>query len=275
MGLSHFFKQLAKTVSTIDPFSILPEDIRRAADKGAAIVAGAVNPALGAAITGAQTYGETGKLLPSLGAAGGSYLGSQIGSSFLGDLGTVGGTIGTGADAIGGAGASNALGDFYAKNLAGTAIGGIAKNALQTPISSIVGNYIGSNLGQSLTGAKNTGTPVQQSSVGLPTTTPFTPTRASDEELSPSLQGAGFGALDPLQRASGLATQGVYGGGLGPQEQSYFTKLINRQLIEPTGNIKGLEELNPIENSYLSQLGLGGAANSNSLLEMLSKWKAA
>lgn len=282
MGLSKFIRRVAKKTTQFDPFGILPENISRRVEPIYDVVApvlmtAALGPAGGAAYQGLNTYGETGKVAPSVGAAAGSYIGNKIGGNVFGDMGTVGGTLGSGANAIGGAGASNSLGDFFAGG-----IGEFGTNLLQTPISQIAGNVIGSSLGSSLMGGganMGAGNAMQgQSSMdtgGLPTTTPFTPTRAADEELSPTLQGQGFGALDPMQQASNLATQGVYGGGVGPEEQGYFTRLINRQLVEPTGNIRGLENLNPIENSYLSQLGLGGASNSNNLLEMLSKWKAA
>lgn len=102
---------------------------------------------------------------------------------------------------------------------------------------------------------------------------PFAPSRQAQKELPSSLQG--FGSLSPDQQASNIATQGTFGTGLGPQEQDYFLNLVNRQLVDETGGVQDLNTLNPIQNSYLSNLGLGGQSNSRNLLEAISKWKAA
>lgn len=76
----------------------------------------------------------------------------------------------------------------------------------------------------------------------------------------------GMSSLTPMQQATGLATQGTYGGGLGHDEQGYYANLLNRQLTSGGS-------LNPIEQSYNSQLGFGNQPDTTSLLGALHKWQ--
>lgn len=102
----------------------------------------------------------------------------------------------------------------------------------------------------------------------------FKPSRAGASALPDSL--SGYGSLDPLQQSTNLATQGVYGGGLGGNEQDYFLNEINRKLIDDAGNVdQNFNDVAPIESSYLDQLGYGANDNVSSLLEALSKRKRA
>jgi hypothetical protein len=208
-------------------------------------------------VQGVKTYGQTGNVLSGLAAGAGSYLGGKFGGKVFGDLGSIGGL------------ASNALGPETASSIFG-GIGNTAGNAaasgiFNAPISSLAGSYAGNTLGTALVGAPD----IQDTDKPAG----FVPKRAGDSEAPASLQG--YGSLNPQQQSSNLATQGVYGGGLGPQEQQYFLNLVNRQLIPEQGGMNDVSSLNPIENSYLSQLGLGGYSNSNDLLEAIGKWKAA
>lgn len=79
-------------------------------------------------------------------------------------------------------------------------------------------------------------------------------------------------SLTPQQQASGLATQGAYGGGLGPQEQGYFSNLVQNQLVPQHGQTAPLSTLSPVENTYLSNLGFGNEGSSYNLAKALSQW---
>lgn len=222
------------------------------------IAADAILPgsgALAAGVTsGADSYAHNHNIGGALGNAAGSYVGANIGGNLFpaATSGTIGSALGTGssssiAEALGGGSFGSAVG-----NLAGTSLGSLGGAA--------VGGTLGSAAGSQLTPASPPKPPG-----------PFQPTQAGAATLPTSLNS--MSSLTPQQQASGLATQGVYGGGNGPQEQSYYTNLINRQLVDSGGNVSPLSSLSPIEQSYNSKLGFGGETNSNSLLEALSKWK--
>ncbi len=216
-----------------------------------------VPPGYLAAAQGVKAYGETGNIGAGLAAGAGSYLGAKFGGNVFGDMGTVGGTL---TNTLGNE-AGNSILNGIAGNAAGDAFGSLAS----TPISSIAGSYAGNALGQAAVGAE----PYQEKQKGP---AGFSPSRAGDMETPASLKA--FGSLSPDQQSSNLATQGVYGGGLGPDEQQYFLNLVNRQLIPEQGGIQDKGSLGAIQNSYLQQLGIGGD-NSNDLLEAISKWKRA
>lgn len=209
-----------------------------------------------AAASGLQTGIKTGDPLAGILSAGGSYAGGQIASNVLGDqLGTFGGTI---SDALGPEAGS------FAGNILGPEIAG-------AQISSALGSTVGSNLASSL--ATNTGLDTPNAMAAGPAAPePFSPKREDQISLPGSL--SGFSGLSPNQLSSNIATQGVYGGGAGPEESGFFANLINRRLVDETGQVGDMSGINPIENSFLSQLGLGGFGNSNDLLEAISKRRA-
>lgn len=162
----------------------------------------------------------------------------------------------------------------------GSAAGNAIGSSAFTGLGGIAGSTLGASLGNSFAPQgpmKNAGhypyVPAQQSLGQMPDSV------ANLGGVTNSI-GAGksinsMSSLTPQQQASGLATQGLYGGGLGPQEQKYYGSLINNQLVDGGRNVKPLSSLSPIEQSYNEKLGFGGAQNSNSLLEMLSKWNPA
>lgn len=223
-----------------------------------------VGPLVAAGATAANNYANTGKLGASLLKGGLSYAGGQLGSSIgaASSLGgqTLGGALGEASNSI-----TNA-----AQALGGSTLGAGVSNYLGQGLGNLLGGYAGSQLGE------NVAESLSSSLSGPPDMTnfqPYKPHQDSQSELPSSLQG--FGSLNPTQQSSNIANQGVYGGGLGPDEQKYFTNLINRRLVDPNGNVNNLSSLNPIESSYLQKLGLGGYGNSNDLLEAISKWQAA
>lgn len=212
----------------------------------------------------ASNYGQThsfGSALKS-GAlsGGGAYLGSEIGGSLGSSLGTVGGS--TAANAVG-PGFNSTIGDLFgsqAGGMAGNAIGNLAS----TSIGSAIGGYTGENFASSLNPPKLKPSPGEA---------PFTPSQQAAAAAPASI--ASMSTLSPLQQSTGLANQGTYGGGLGPEENSYFLNLENRKLVNQNGSTNNLSSLTPIENTYLSKLGLGGYGDTTSLLKAISQWKAA
>jgi hypothetical protein len=241
----------------------MSKSIKKVASFALPIIGNAILPGIGAAIGGAASGALSGKGLKgiALGAATG-YAGNAIGNS-------LGSTLTSG---LAKAGASNA----FTNTLANSSIGRFASNAVgpatgSSLIGSALGKYAGNSiagsLGESLMGGEEESAP---SSSGP---APFVPGRDAQLELPSSL--SSFGSLAPEQQSSNLATQGVYGGGLGQQEQDYFTNMLNRRLVDDSGQVDAdLSEVSPIENSYLSQIGLGGYGDARSLLEALSKRKS-
>lgn len=220
---------------------------------GAAIGAEFGMPQLGAALgSGVSSYTSNHDLGSALAAGAGSYLGSSIGGSIGDSLG-----LGSVGDFSSAAGLGNAFG------LEGT----IGSSLANTGIGSILGGAYGSG------NFSSDSTPKPQISgiAGAQGPTPFQPSQESAQDRPLSL--AGLGGLDPQQQATNLATQGTYGGGLGPQEQSYFLNMENRKLVDQSGQTQAQNTLSPIEQSYLQKLGFGGYGDSNSLLEAISKWR--
>lgn len=223
-------------------------------------------PELAAAYVGIRSGMKSGSPLGGLAAAGGSYFGSKLGSSLGSSLGSEGGSFL-------GKTPSNALGDIFGGETVGAAapFGSFAGNVLG---SSTIGSSLGAAAGSSF-GADLGGKLGSQIMPGIGGTldmsqSPFSPSRQGAMGLPSSLSGMAGG--DPFQQATNIATKGVYGGGQGKDENQYFLNLINRQLVDPSGNVNGMQSINPIESSYLSQLGLGGYNNSNDLLQGISKY---
>lgn len=211
-----------------------------------------IGTALGASLGSAGgTLASGGNLKQALLSGGGSYLGAQLGGQFLG-----GGNVGSAL--------TNNLGNIAGNTIANALPAALTDASVGSILGGYVGNSIGEDLGMSLSGGK------QQTSQGVAA---FSPKRAELGEVPANFQGAG--ALSPEQQASNLATQGTYGSGLGPDENQYFLNLVNRQLVDESGNVGDTSTLSPIESSYLQKLGLGGYSNSNNLLESISKWKKA
>jgi len=247
--LKKIFKPVSKIVSHIPGGDIIVP---------AALTAAGM-PYAAAAFSGANTLGNGGSPLNAIGSAAGSYIGGQIGSNYF--PGTVGGT------------ASNILGGGTANSLfngIGNTLGnGVASGLFNASIGGALGSNLGSALGSTLGGVKS------PSNTGMDTSTnSFSPTRQA-EASAPSSLGGDFQGLNPEQKTSNLASRGVYGGGLGPQEQSYFLNLVNRQLVDNSGQTQDMNTLQPIEQSYLQQLGLGGKNNTSDLLQAISGYKFA
>lgn len=102
---------------------------------------------------------------------------------------------------------------------------------------------------------------------------PFQASRDAAMSLPGSL--SQFAGADPNQASTNIATQGVFGGGEGPDENKYFLNLINRRLVDDQGQVaKDTSSINPVEGSYLNQLGLGGYSDPNDLLKKIHGYSA-
>lgn len=205
---------------------------------------GPVGGAIGSGVGSLASGGNIGQALLS---AGGSYLGGQA----FGGAGSYGpsNTVASGLGSIGFNSVANAL----PASLAGASL------------SDIGGSYLGSSIGESLGAA-----PPKPKSA-FDGASAFSPSRAGNAALPPSL--SQLGGMDPQQQSTGIATQGVYGGGQGGEENQYFLNLINQRLVDDQGQVGDIGQLQPVEQSYLSQLGLGGYGSSYDLLKAMSSYK--
>lgn len=209
--------------------------------------------------------------------------GQSIGGSALGGAENAG--LSYGAATVGNA-AGSALGNYVGNAAAGTAASGLG-NAINTPMSNIATNSIGNNaIGNAVGGAFGNSTlsglggtllasnAADKSSQYMPKIgpVPFSPEKVP---LSvPSGNSNLSSGMTPQQQSSYLATQGTYGGGLGPEDSKYFTNLINNRLTD-AGNYSAPGNLSNVENSYLTQLGFGSGASQNSgdLLKKLKQYQ--
>lgn len=232
------------------------------------IAASVIAPGIGTALGSTLSAATLSAIGAGVGSAANTYadthnLGSSLTAGALGGAGSyIGGNIGS---AVGGQSTANVLQNALGPDL-GSAVGQLAGGQIAlSPANAILGSSIGSNLASSLVPQKTS----NPGGAGA-----FKAKQEKEQDVPASFQS--FGQLTPSQFSSNIATQGVYGGGAGPEETSYFLNLINRRLIDDSGRVdKDLSEINPIENSFLSQLGLGGTTNSKDLLEAISRYRTA
>lgn len=208
-------------------------------------LAAGVGPAIGAGIGSLAGGGSPKEALLS---GAGSFVGGNL---FSGTGGTVGSALNKG------------LGQSLGQSV-GSIIG---PSNVGANLGQVLGSAFGSNLASSLVPQK-TANPSGQTPSAV-----FKPKREAEKQSPASFNFPG--SLSPLQMTSNIATQGVYGGGAGPEETDYFLNMMNRRLITDEGVLdRDLSEINPIENSFLSQLGLGGMSSSRNLLEAISRYRA-
>ena len=249
-----FFKKIKKFVKSAAPAII-----------GSLVLPG-VGTALGASIgslggaalgSGIGTLAQGGSLKDALLSGGGTYLGGRLGGEFIG--GSLGSTISP----------SNAVGPYFGD--IGSSIGDFAGNSIGASLANAnLGSAIGGMYGSEI--ARNTFGSPQDESLASSAPSPFVPSQQAEQQAPASIQG--LGSLTSDQQSTNLANQGVYGGGVGGQESDYFLNLINRRLVDESGQTSDMGALKPIEQSYLQKLGLGGYGDTNSLLEAISKWQS-
>lgn len=200
---------------------------------------------------------ETGDPLKGLISGAASGLGSYAGGELLGpELSGLGSSASNAAGAV----TPGFLGQTF-----GSTFGDFAGNAIGSQtLGNIAGSSIGGSLGQSV--GKNIGESISptQPDLGGTGVAGFSPSKQPALGLPQSL--SQFGNLNPNQQATNIASQGVYGGGNGPQEQNYFLNLINRQLFDNSGNVAAnTNGLAPVDMSYLNQLGISGSSPTDYL----------
>ena len=208
-------------------------------------IAPGIGGSIGAAVGTKATGGSWGQ---ALGAGAGNYIGGQLGGT--GEFGPAG-----------------TIGSKVASNFGTTAANFIPGAIASTNFGSAIGSGLGQEIGSSF------GAPKQQSS-GMGGEAAFKPKQESSLQLPGSL--GGLSGTSGEQQSTNIASQGVYGGGTGQAEERYFLNQLNRRLVDPSGKVSGdSNAINPVERSYLSQLGLGGMSDTKSLLEAISKRKYA
>lgn len=179
---------------------------------------------------------------------------------------------GTGANVSGAAQPS--IFDNLANGNFSDAASGVGQYAMDYPLQTGLGiaGAAGAANRLGLFGSGNSSSDVGGSGGSAPSllAPPFNPSEQSQAQMPGSL--SQYSGLDPFQQATNIATQGVYGRGNGPQENSYFLNLINRQLYDQGGNLANdNSSINPIENSYLSQLGITGQ-NPTDILKGINQY---
>lgn len=226
------------------------------------------NPEIAAAYTGIRSGEKSGDPLTGMLSAAGSYGGNVLGSEVFGPALS---DIGSSTNAITGGTTPGFMGRTIG-DIAGNTVGDLGSLGGQT-VGNVAGGFIGSQIGESvansLSGFNPNATPQQTS-----TPAAWRASRSPSLGLPGSLS-ASMGGLSPQQQSSGIATQGVYGGGVGGEESKYFTNLINNRLVDDAGNVGSMDQINPVEQSYLAQLGLGGSTDTNDLLKRISNYQSA
>lgn len=227
------------------------------------LIAPGIGTAIGAGIGSGTTTGvETGSPVAGLlsGVAGGA--GSAVGGSLLGP---VLGSIGGGVAPITGGATSGLLGQSIGASLGDTALSGLGSALGNATGGSLIGGAIGSGVAQGATEAAIPG-PFNPK----PNTVDWHAQQQSAMGLPSSL--SNYAGLNPDQQASNIATGGIYGGGVGPEESNYFLNLINRKLTNGNGGVANdTSGLAPIDMSFLSQLGINNAG-PNQILQGIQKY---
>lgn len=222
------------------------------------LVAPGVGGAYGAALgSGAANYSKNHNIGSALLSAGGTFAGSQIAGNLLGDkLGSVGSTLSP----------KNAIGPYGFDAGLGATANNVVGSLANAPLSTALGGFAGNSLASGLVPETMDDATGEMAAPG------FSPSQEKPEETPFTINA--LGSLSPEQQSSNIASEGVYGGGAGPQESSYFLNLLNRRLVDDSGRVDdNLSEISPVENTYLGQLGLGGYDNPSNLLEAINKWR--
>lgn len=207
-------------------------------------IGGAIGSGLGSLATGSKPL-----------AAAGNALGSYFGGNLLGGGANVGpaNSIASNLGSIGLDSVANSL----PSSVAGASFGDMAANSL--------GANLGEAAGSALGGPPKVKGPAQPA--------PFAPSQSGPMGLPSSL--SQLQGLDPQQQETNIATQGVYGGGAGKDEQQYFLNLINNRLVGSDGQLADMSSLPSIDSSYLNQMGLGNYHNSYDLLKGINQYQYA
>jgi hypothetical protein len=226
-------------------------------------VGGPAGAAIGSGIGTKLSGGSTRDALIS---AGGSYVGGRFLGAGAGDVaGNMTQSSIPGLRGLGGRLASGTFGSL------GSAIGAAS-------FPGITGSLMGQSIARMAAGPQmmapiNEGAPTAQPTG--PSNAPLPTSQPEAAALPSSL--SQFSGLDPLQQLSGVATEGLYGGGTGAQEQNYFLNLLQRQLIGSQGGYQDYStSVNPTTEAYLqNNLGLQFDPSTTSLLQAIANRNAA
>lgn len=236
-----------ETMNSINPFSSSPSNVATGDTSGISMNADNVSGPMS---------------VPGGGSSMGSFGGASNvapNSSFLDNLNPF-----SSSDNVAGSGFNNMSG-----NASGSLFDRVGNFVSENPLTTIGGlAAAGSGAAGLLDSGSNTS---GSADIGQGLSS-FTPSQQSIFGAPQSLSNYTSPGMDSDQTLSGIATKGVYGGGNGPEEQKYFLNLINNRLVDPQGKVGDMASLNPIENSYLSQLGLGGYGNTSDLLKGISNY---
>jgi len=148
-------------------------------------------------------------------------------------------------------------------------IGKIFSSLVPAGLGFLAGGPVGAAIGGGL--GLLAGNNQKQQSMPAPTISApqFTPTRPQ-AATRPSTLGD-LSNLDPMQERSALATRGSQGGGLGQDEQNYYLNLLQRNIMDESGNVGNTESLLPVERQYLNQSGYATDTGMNFLKSVQSK----
>jgi len=150
----------------------------------------------------------------------------------------------------------------YGPALAATAIGGPQAGLAALSATGGIGGSGGGSIGSAYGGGQDVG------SIFPEEPAPIELTRAPEAALPSSL--SHLQGLSGLQQSTNIATEGLYGGGVGQEEQEYFANLLNRRLMDESGQLASYGEVRPVEEQFLRQrVGLRFDPNTKSILEAL------
>lgn len=261
-----FWQEQAQNATDINPGGILPENLERIGKTIAPIALSFIpvaGPAIAAGYSAVNSFGNSGNLGQAALSGAMNYYGGKLGAEYGSSLGTIGSAAGKAGVNLGYTSAGNSLGSSIG-NAIGEAAPGFAANVANTSIGGVLGSYAANNLSSGVTNA-------QQEPAGMTGPTPFSPSQEAAQNAPASL--SAMGSLTNEQQSTSLANQGVYGGGNGPDEQSYFLNLLNRRLVDTGGNVQSNAQVAPIEQSYLQRIGINAGGDSSNLLEAINRWR--
>jgi hypothetical protein len=202
---------------------------------------GPIGAAAASGVSSKLSGGSTGDALKSAVLGG---VGSYVGQRFLPSVGP--------ADSIGG---------YAGRNIAGMLPSAVANAGISGAAGALAPQFLSAMGGEQ---------PQQQEQYNLPQQQQVNISRQNEASLPSSL--SQFSGLDPLQKATGIATEGLYGAGAGEEEKNYFLNLVNRRFVDDSGTMADYSTLRPIEQQFLTQgLGLRFDPNTRSLLESIAK----
>lgn len=247
----------------------------------------------GSLVSGTGMDGGSSSLLSTGDTANNQFMNGQYGSSLATNTGSssAGGALGNAASSGSSNGTLSAIGNYLQRPTSqvinnslsnSSTLNGIGNffgdNGLGSQLGNSIGNHFaGQTMGNTLGGLvgadASSGTINKIYNNSIPT--PSVPSNLPGSEGAMTLPGdlSSLNGLSQDQQLSNIATQGVYGGGVGSQDKQYYLNQLNNSLIAQPGSYAPMSSISPINNSFLSQLGLGGYGNTQDLLSAMQAWQ--